>query len=127
MIELTLVRTIKALPNLFSLLSGGAYALNLPENSPLPCLLLQSISGNHEQLYSGLSGEQQSNIQIDVWAKHPNDLIPIKKLLVPLMADLKGDIETHHIIGVFDIAERKLNIKNEHRLTLELTIQYKDL
>ena len=126
MIELTLVKALKTNRVLTEHLNNRFYACHLPENPAFPCLLVQNILNQHEQTYSGLSGEQQAQLQIDVWALHPSDLNPIKKVLIPFLANLKNKVAAHTILAVFDLTERLLNRPNDHRLTFELTLHYKD-
>ena len=126
MIELTLVKALKTNTVLAEQLNNHLYACNLPENPVFPCLLVQNILNQHEQTYAGLSGEQQAQLQIDVWVSHPTDLIPIKKVLIPFLANLKNKVAAHTILAVFELTERLINSPNEHRLTLELTLHYKE-
>lgn len=126
MIELTLVKALKANAVLAGQFNNRLYACHLPENSAFPCLLVQNIINQHEQTYAGLSGEQQAQIQIDVWVSHPTALTSIKNTLIPLLANLKNNVEDHYILAVFELTERLGNIPKEHRLTLELTLHYKD-
>ena len=125
MIELTIVKALKTNRVLAEHLSNRLYACHLPENPAFPCLLVQNILNQHEQTYAGLSGEQQAQLQIDVWVSHPTELIPIKKTLIPFLANLKNKVEAHTILAVFELTERLVNRPNEHRLTLELTLHYK--
>ena len=127
MIELTLVNAFKTNLVLAEYLNNRLYACNLPENPAFPCLLVQNILNQHEQTYAGLTGEQQAQLQIDVWVSHPTDLIPVKKILIPFLASLKNNVDDHYILAIFDITERLVNKPNEHRLTLELTLHYKGI
>ncbi len=127
MIELTFSKSIKADATLNALLSNKAFACTLPENVTFPCVLVQSNHEDVEQAFAGLSGEFFAKVQVDVWASAPDKVSDLKKLLIPFLSDLKGELYNTKILGVFDLSCRSINQPNEHRITIELNVHYEEI
>jgi len=127
MIEITLCQWLRAFAAVIAVVpANNIFAVTLPKPLLYPSIKITRLISDIEKAFDGVTGEETANIQIDYWAKSPDDIKLIKTALIGFFNTLSDDKES--VLSVSNLREQpSFEPKTEiFKQTLELTISTKE-
>jgi hypothetical protein len=125
MIEITLADWLRLFVPI-KLITLNVFALAVPNPSIYPLIKISRLKSDIKQTFDGVTGEATGNIQVDYWAKNPEQIKAIKAALTTFFNDLSSDKE--NILSVSNLREQPSYEADQSlfKQTLELTLSYKE-
>ena len=106
--EIVLLRTLREDAGLSALVGNKVFALVIPQGTKLPCITFQRIGGMPANTLSGHSGLEESDLQIDGWARDYDEAKAIAKAVRAAMPP-SGPRFSAHLIEDQDLYEDGTN------------------
>jgi hypothetical protein len=124
MIEIQLVQWLRQFNDLKTL-TTHVYAMTLPKTLLYPAVRVSRLITDFEQTFDGVTGEETANIQIDYWAKTPEQIIQVKTAIISFFNALHSTQTS--VLSVANLREQPSfePKQNTFKQTLELTLSYK--
>jgi hypothetical protein len=124
MIEIQLVQWLRQFNDLKTL-TPHVYAMTLPKTLLYPAVRVSRLITDFEQTFDGVTGEETANIQVDYWAKTPEQITQVKTALISFFNALHST--QTRVLSVANLREQPSfePKQNTFKQTLELTLSYK--
>jgi hypothetical protein len=124
MIEIQLVQWLQQFNDLKTL-TPHVYAMTLPKTLLYPAVRVSRLFTDLDQTFDGVTGEESATMQIDSWAKTPDEIKQIKTALISFFNALPSN--QANILSVANFREQPSfePKQNTFKQTLELTLNYK--
>lgn len=125
MIEITLVDWLRLYAPAKAI-TTNIFAITLPNPLLYPSIKVTRLKSDIGQTFSGVTGEETANIQIDCWAKTTDEIKSIKAALISFFNTLS--VSQANILSAGNLREQPSYEPKQHifKQTLELTLSYKE-
>ena len=93
-------------PVISAVVADRVYPLLMPQNTQLPAITYQRISGASEQSMTGASGLAHPRIQLDCWGSTYKDVTVLREVLRQVLQGFRGQLGTIFINGVIYVNDQ---------------------
>lgn len=123
MIELTVCLWLRAFAGMLAVVPN-IYAITLPKEV-YPALRVSRLDSDFDETFDGLTGEETAILQLDYWAKSPEEITAIKTQLISFFNTLTTTQIS--VLSVANLRERPSfeSKQSVFKQTLELTLSHK--